>query len=85
MKRIAMATLPFLAAALLVSGPALATSKKVTCHQIRSELASGKTAGEVAKELKVSTKTVNGCSQKKVASSKSHATHHTAPAAPPAQ
>ena len=50
---------PFLAAALILSGPAYATGKKVTCHQIRAELASGKSAADVAKELKVSKKTVN--------------------------
>jgi len=83
MKRIARASLPLLAAALLVSGPALATGKKVTCHDIRAELAAGKTSAEVAKELKVSKKTVASCSQKKVASTKSHSSHsHTAPAAP---
>lgn len=83
MKRIAIASLPLLAAALLVSGPTLATTKKVTCTQIRSELAAGKTSADVAKELKVSKKTVQSCSQKKVASSKTHSSHtHSAPAAP---
>jgi hypothetical protein len=86
MKRIVIASVPFLAAALILSGPAYATGKKVTCSQIRSELAAGKTTADVAKELKVSHKTVTQCSQKKVASSKSsshHTTHtQTAPAAP---
>jgi len=82
MKRIVIASVPFLAAALILSGPAYATTKKVTCSQIRTELASGKTSSEVAKELKVSKKTVDQCNQKKMASSK-HTSHtHTAPAAP---
>ena len=89
MKRIVIASVPFLAAALILSGPAYATGHKVTCKEIRSELASGKSAADVAKELKVSKKTVASCSQKKVASSKSsHSSHttHTQPApAAPAQ
>jgi uncharacterized protein (DUF433 family) len=83
MKRIVIASVPFLAAALILSGPAYATGKKVTCSQIRTELASGKTSAEVAKELKVSKKTVQQCSQQKTASTSKHSSHtHTAPAAP---
>jgi FixJ family two-component response regulator len=74
MKRILVAAAPFLAAALLVAGPAAATSKKVTCSQIRAELASGKKPSEVAKDLKVSKKTVDKCNAK-VASSGKHTSH----------
>lgn len=85
MKRILVAAVPFLAAALLVAGPAAATSKKVTCKQIRAELASGKTPADVAKDLKVSKRTVDKCNAK-VASAKKHGTSHksSAPAAAPA-
>jgi hypothetical protein len=75
-----IATVPFLAAAMILSGPASATGKHVTCEQIRAALASGKTPAEVAKELKVSSKTVNKCNAK-VASSKKHGSQGTAPAA----
>jgi hypothetical protein len=74
-----VAAVPFLAAAMLVAGPAAATAKKVTCSQIRAELASGKKPGDVAKELKVSKKTVDKCNAK-VASAKKHSTHSSAPA-----
>jgi curli biogenesis system outer membrane secretion channel CsgG len=72
MKRILTAAVPLLAAALLVAGPASATSsKKVSCKQVREELAAGKTPAEVASELKISKKTVDHCNAK-VASSKKH-------------
>ncbi len=83
MKRILVAAAPFLAAALLVAGPAAATHKKVTCSQIRSELGSGKSPADVAKDLKVSKKTVDKCNAK-VASAKKHGTSHKS-SAPPAQ
>ena len=91
MKPILVAALPFLAAALLVANPASATTKKVTCKQIRAELSSGKSPSDVAKDLKVSKKTVDKCNAK-VASAKKHGSSHTshsskssAPAAAPAQ
>jgi hypothetical protein len=84
MKRILVAAVPFLAAAMLVAGPAVATSKKVTCSQIRAELASGKKPSEVAKELKVSKKTVDKCNAK-VASSKKQGSHSTKTTTQPAQ
>ena len=88
MKRILVAAVPLLAAALLIGGPVSATTakKKVTCHQIRTELQAGKKPADVAKELKISTKEVDRCSAK-VASNKKH-THGTssgAPAAPAPQ
>ena len=76
MKRILVAAVPFLAAAMLVAGPASATTaKKVSCHQVRSELQAGKTPGDVAKDLKISKKDVDRCNAK-VASNKKH-THGT--------
>jgi hypothetical protein len=89
MKRILVAAVPFLAAAMLVAGPATATTKKVTCKQIRAELSSGKAPADVAKDLKVSKKTVDKCNAK-VASAKkhgtsSHASKSSAPPPPPAQ
>jgi len=87
MKRILVATAPFLAAALLVAGPVAATTKKVTCSQIRAELASGKTPSEVEKELKVSKKMVDKCNAK-VASAKKHGSapaHSTTKTTQPAQ
>lgn len=91
MKRILVAAVPFLAAAMFVVGPATAATKKVTCSQIRAELASGKTPADVAKDLKVSKKTVDKCNAK-VASAKKHGSsgHSSkstapAPAAPAAQ
>ena len=74
MKRILVAAVPFLAAAMLVAGPAAAMTKKVTCSQIRAELASGKKPSEVAKDLKVSKKTVDKCNAK-VASANKHTSH----------
>ena len=84
MKRILVAAAPFLAAVLLVAGPAAATHKKVTCSQIRSELGSGKSPADVAKDLKVSKKTVDKCNAK-VASAKKHGTSSHKSSAPPAQ
>jgi hypothetical protein len=74
MKRILAITAPFIAAAALTfAGPvtAHATANKVTCKQIRAELASGKSPADVAKELKISKKTVDHCNAK-VASTKKH-------------
>lgn len=86
MKRILVAAVPFLAAAMLVAGPATATTKKVTCKQIRAELASGKAPADVEKDLKVSKKTVDKCNAK-VASAKKHSTtsHSSKSSAPPPQ
>jgi len=91
MKRTWVAAVPFLAAAMLLAGPASATAaKKVNCHQVRSELQAGKTPADVAKDLKISTKDVDHCSAK-VASNKKHghgmtgSSHSTQPAPAPAQ
>jgi len=83
MKRILMATAPFLTAAMLLAGPAVATTK-VTCKQIRAEIATGKTPASVAKELKVSQKTVDHCNAK-VASNKHTRASHSMQGSPPAQ
>ena len=74
MKRILALTAPFLAAAaLMLAGPVTAhAANKVTCKQIRAELASGKSPADVEKELKISKKMVDHCSAKKVASTKKH-------------
>jgi hypothetical protein len=80
MKRMIVAALPLVAAALVMVAPVSATTKHhVTCKQIRAELASGKKPSEVASDLKVSKATVNRCSPK-VASSKRSGSHQ-APAA----
>ena len=71
MKRILSATAPFLAAALMFAGPAAATNK-VTCKQVKEQLAAGKSPADVEKELKISKKMVDHCTAKKVASSKKH-------------
>ena len=70
MKRILSATAPFLAAALMLAGPA-AAANKVTCKQVREQLAAGKSPADVEKELKVSKKMVDHCNAK-VASTKKH-------------
>src|SRR5215472_891155 len=71
MKRILSATAPFLAAALMLAGPA-AAANKVTCKQVKEQLAAGKSPADVEKELKISKKMVDHCSAKKVASTKKH-------------
>ena len=87
MKRILVAVVPFLAAGMLVAGPVSATTaKKVSCHQIRAELASGKTPADVEKDLKVTKKDIDRCSAK-VASTKKHvhdSMHGSTSKAPPA-
>ena len=73
MKRMMIAALPFLSAAILFAGPSFATAKHhVSCKQIRSELASGKKPDEVAAELKVSKSTVAHCNAKVASSSTKH-------------
>ena len=73
------------AAAMLLTGPASATSTKkhhVSCSKIRSELDAGKKPAEVASDLNVSEAAVMKCTPK-VASTKHSKTHqqsHTAPA-----
>jgi hypothetical protein len=88
MKRILVAAVPFLAAAMVVAGPVSATTaKKVSCHQIHDELAAGKTPAEVEKDLKVTKKDIDHCSAK-VASSKKHvhgSVQGSTSKAPPAQ
>jgi hypothetical protein len=86
MKPILVAAVPLLAAAMLVAGPTTAKTKKVTCTQIREELASGKSPADVEKDLKVSKKTVDKCNAK-VASAKKHSTtsHSSKSSAPPPQ
>ena len=73
MKRILGLTAPFLAAAaLMLAVPVTAhAANKVTCKQIRAELASGKSPADVEKQLKVSKKMVDHCNAK-VASTKKH-------------
>jgi len=64
-KRIALGVLSLIAAASLVGSPALATKHAVrhsaSCKQIKDAVDSGKSADEVAKDLKVSTARVKSC------------------------
>lgn len=71
MKRILKAAVPALAVALMVAGPAMASTSKATCQKIHAELASGKTPAQVEKDLKVSKSTMDHCNAK-VASTKKH-------------
>ena len=85
MKRLVVAAVPFLAAAMLFAGPVSATAKHhVSCKQIRAELAAGKKPDEVASDLKVSKSAVSHCSAK-VASSKQHTGSTGTQHEPPAQ
>ena len=65
MKRIALGVLSLIAAASLVGSPALATRRPVhhtaSCKQIKDAVDAGKSADDVAKELKVSTGRVKSC------------------------
>lgn len=71
MKRILVAAIPFLAAAVLVAAPELAmASKDATCKQVQTELASGKTPAAVAKDLKISQKRVTNCNAHVASASK---------------
>jgi hypothetical protein len=65
--------LAFIAAAMLLAGPAAATTKKphVSCAKVRSELSAGKKPAEVASDLNISEAKVMHCSPK-VASTKHH-------------
>ena len=73
MKRITVGLLSLATAMMLVASPAGAkTSHKVSCKQIKEALASGKSAEDVAADLKTSVSHVNQCS--KSSSKKSHKT-----------
>ncbi|MGH7787357.1 MAG: hypothetical protein ACRERC_10855 [Candidatus Binatia bacterium] len=61
MKRILAGAVPFLAAVLMIAGPAAAATPKVSCKTIDAQLAAGKAPAAVAKELKVTTKAVQHC------------------------
>jgi hypothetical protein len=50
-----------LAVTLLIGTPAMATHHRSSCTKIDRAIASGKSADEVAKELKVPVARVNGC------------------------
>ena len=54
-----------LAAAMLVGSPALAAKRShhstVSCKQIKDAMASGKSADDVAKDMKVSSERVKSC------------------------
>jgi len=67
-KRIGSGLLALIAAASLVGSPALATKRPahhtVTCKQIKDALDSGKSADDVAKDLKVSAARVKGVETK---------------------
>lgn len=83
MKRILVAAVPFLAAALFVAAPELAmASSGATCKQVQSELASGKTPAAVAKDLKISQKRVTNCNAHVASASKRM--HSKQPATNPA-
>ncbi len=65
MKRIGPGLLALIAAASLVGSPALATKRParhtVTCKQIKDALDSGKSADDVARDLKVTGARVKSC------------------------
>ena len=68
-----------LAMAVLVASPATATKKKakhtVSCQQIKDAIAGGKSAEEVAKDLKTTDAHVKSCT---TSSAKHHSSHHAA-------
>lgn len=65
MKRIALGVFSVIAAASLVGSPALATKHAVrhttSCKEIKEAVDSGKSADEVAKDMKVSAARVKSC------------------------
>ncbi|HLK12615.1 MAG TPA: hypothetical protein VKW76_14660 [Candidatus Binatia bacterium] len=64
MKRISIGLFALAAATALVASPALAKKAHhtaVTCQKIKDAIASGKTADDVAKEMKVSAARVKAC------------------------
>ena len=66
MKRIGLALVSLLAAAVLVGSPALAAHKRahhpaVPCAKIKDAIAAGKTAEDVEKDLNVSAARVKSC------------------------
>ena len=78
MKTIGWTVLSALTALALVGSPAFATKHKapsVSCKQIKDAMASGKTAEEVEKDLKVSASHVKNCTEP---STKHHKTTHKA-------
>ena len=67
-----------LATAVFVASPAMATTKPakhtVSCKQIKDAIAAGKSADEVAKDLKTTDAHVKSCT---TPSAKHHSSHHT--------
>jgi sulfopyruvate decarboxylase TPP-binding subunit len=78
MKRILVAALPVLAAALLLAGPAAAVQHKVSCKQIDTQLQAGKKAPDIAKNLKVSKRTVKRCEEQMASAKKNTGTSEQA-------
>ena len=77
MRRISVGLLSLVAAMMLAASPVVAkTQHKVSCKQIKEALASGKSAEEVATDLKTSVSRVNQCS--KPSAKKSHKSTSTA-------
>jgi hypothetical protein len=81
MRRISTGLVAFLIAVSLGAAPAAATTAKhkartpkVSCTQIKDAIASGKSADDVAKELKVSATRVKTCT----APAAKHEAHHPA-------
>jgi hypothetical protein len=67
-KRIGLALVSLLAAAVLVGSPALAAKKKahhpaVPCSKIKDAIAAGKSAEDVQKEMNVSAERVKSCTE----------------------
>jgi hypothetical protein len=73
MKKMSVALLS-LAAALLIAGSPAAARSKVSCKQIKEALASGKSADDVAAELKTTAARVNKCSKPSAKAHKKGAT-----------
>jgi hypothetical protein len=74
-KRIGLALVSLLAAAVLVGSPALAAHKRahhpvVPCAKIKDAIAAGKTAEDVEKDLNVSAARVKSCTAPSKSSSK---------------
>jgi len=70
MERMRVVFVSLLAAAALVASPVVAKTRHrtgVPCKRIQEEIASGKTADEVAKELKTSAARVKTCTTPKSA------------------
>ena len=69
MKRTSVGLLALLAAGLLVAAPVSAATRRAarhagpTCKQIKDAIASGKSADDVAKEMKVSATRVKNCTE----------------------